>query len=419
MKRPAPFLVLFLLCILSSGAGSRACAETFSDLYQYISNLLEIDDHAGGTTMKSLLIPMGGLAEGMGNAYTAVAKDSSYFEANPAASCVLDYTELSVFHNQWIADTKIEGAVYTIRYKNLGIGVGGKWLYLPFAATDDYGDRVGSGYYSESMAGANISYNFFPGFYFSGLSVGATVKVAYRSMPTVDSGATEGNSSAGGMLDVGMLSRFNFLKGYSSRSKNFSVALAARNIGPSIQGDALPTNATFGLAYSPIKPVTLSLDVTQPINLLDYSASEAMDIAGGALVQVTDFFKLHGGLYLKGSNPRLTVGSTFDLELARITVNYTLDLTTQLTPLNRISVQAAFSLGDLGRADIAKKVDTLYLNGLDAYSRGEIDSAISLWEEALKLDPSFDPARESRDAALASKGLKQTMTELQKIKPNQ
>jgi hypothetical protein len=120
-----------------------------------------------------------------------------------------------------------------------------------------------------------------------------------------------------------------------------------------------------------------------------------------------------------GGNPRISIGSSFDVELTKITVNYTLDLTTQITPLNRISVQAAFSLGDLGRGDIAKKVDTLYLNGLDAYARGEIDSAISYWEEALALDASFDPARESRDAALAAKGLKQTMTELQKIKPNQ
>ena len=52
-------------------------------------------------------------------------------------------------------------------------------------------------------------------------------------------------------------------------------------------------------------------------------------------------------------------------------------------------------------------------------SAEEIDSAIAFWEEALRLDPAFDPARESRDAALAAKGLKQTMSELQKIKPNQ
>jgi hypothetical protein len=128
---------------------------------------------------------------------------------------------------------------------------------------------------------------------------------------------------------------------------------------------------------------------------------------------------LQGGLLIKGGNPRLTLGSSFDLAASRITINYTLDLTTQLTPLNRISIQAAFSLGDLGRGDIAKKVDSLYLDGLDAYARGEIDAAISLWDDALRLDSTFDPARESRDAAEASRGLKQTMIELQKIKPSQ
>ena len=367
--------------------------------------------------MRSLLIPMGGLSEGMGTAYTAVGMDSSYFEANPAASSTLDFTELSVFHNNWIADTKIEGAVYTIRYKGLGIGIGGKWLYLPFPATNEFGDRVGAGYYSESRAGVNVSYNFVPGVYFRGLSAGATGKLAYRSMPAVESGATANNSALGVMLDAGLLARFNFLKFYSSRSKNLSLGLAVKNLGPPVLGDPLPTDATLGFAYSPVRPLTLSLDFTQPIDLTVLSQSATLSVAGGALLQMSDFFKLHGGILIKGGNPRLTIGSTFDVELARITINYTLDLTTQFTPLNRISVQAAFSLGDLGRADIAKKVDTLYLSGLDAYARGEVDGAIAMWDEALRLDSTFDPARESRDAALASKGLRQTMLELQKIKP--
>jgi hypothetical protein len=414
MKRSVSILALGLLLAVAP----RINADT-ADIYQVISNILNIDRNAGLTTMRSLLIPMGGLNEGMGTAYSAVVKDSSYFESNPAASSLLDSTELSVFHNQWIADTKIEGFVYTIRTGNLGFGVGGKWLYLPFTAADQYGDRVGAGYYSESMLGANVSYNFFPGFYFSGLSAGATGKIAYRSMPTVDSGATAGNSALGFMVDGGLLSRFNFAKFYSSRSKNSSVALTLKNFGPPVQGDPLPTIAALGLAYSPLKPLTLSLDLSKPLNLADISKSESFYAAGGYLVQITDFFTLQGGLLVKGGNPRLSIGSSFDVDLAKITVNYTLDLTTQFTPLNRISVQAAFSLGDLGRGDIAKKVDTLYLSGLDEYARGEIDSAISMWEEALALDPAFDPARESRDAAQASKGLKQTMTELQKIKPNQ
>jgi hypothetical protein len=415
MKRLAGIFALGLLLAV----GSRAYADSASDLYQLVSNILNIDPNSGTTTMRSLLIPMGGLDEGMGTAYSAVAKDSSYFESNPAASSILDSAELSVFHNQWIADTKIESAVYTVRYKNFGFGVGGKWLYLPFTATDQFGDRVGAGYYSESMLGANVSYDFFPGFYFSGLSAGVTGKIAYRAMPTVNDGSTAGNSAFGYMLDAGLLSRFNFMKFYSSRNKNFSLALTIRNLGPAVEGDPLPTEAGFGLAYSPYKPLMLSLDLTQPIDLLNVSSSESFYAAGGFLVQVADFFTVQGGLLIKGGNPRISIGSSFDVELTKITVNYTLDLTTQITPLNRISVQAAFSLGDLGRGDIAKKVDTLYLNGLDAYARGEIDSAISYWEEALALDASFDPARESRDAALAAKGLKQTMTELQKIKPNQ
>jgi opacity protein-like surface antigen len=415
MKRSASIPALVLLVFLAG----PAMAEPYSDIYRVISNILGIDPNSGRTTMRSLLIPMGGLAEGMGSAYSAVGKDASYFEANPAASSLLDYTELAVFHNNWIADSKIEGAVYTIRYKGLGFGIGGKWLYVAFPATNEFGDRVGAGYYSESMAGFNVSYNFFPGFYFSGVSAGATGKIAYRSMPAVESGATAGNSALGIMLDAGLLSRFNLLKFYSSRTKNFSVALTLKNLGPPVQGDPLPTDATLGLAYSPFRPTTFSLDLTQPIDLVDVTKSERLYVAGGALVQVSDFFKVHGGLLIKGGNPRLSIGSTFELELARVTVNYTLDLTTQITPLNRISIQAAFSLGDLGRADIAKKVDTLYLGGLDDYARGEIDAAIASWDEALRLDSTFDPARESRDAALASKGLKQTMTELQKIKPSQ
>ncbi len=408
--------------LVSAIALAAACsvrADAFADVYYIISNILNIDRNAGRTTMRSLLVPMGGLAEGMGGAYTAVSTDSSYFEVNPAASSGLEFTELSVFHNNWIADTKIEGAVYTIRHKNLGFGLGGKWLYLPFTAMNQYGEPSGSGYYSESMAGFNVSYNLFPGFYFSGISAGATAKLAYRSMPAVDSGYTEGNSALGVMLDVGLLSRFNFLKMYSSRTKNFSVGLAMRNIGPPVQGDPLPTVAALGLSYRPIRPLIVAIDATQPIDLADPSKSESFYAAAGAQLQITDFFDFHGGLLVKGGNPRISVGSTFDIEMARITVNYTLDLTTQLSPLNRISIQALFSLGDLGRAELSKRIDSLYLLGLEAYSKGDVEEAISLWSQALALDPYFDPARESRDAAEASIQLKETMSELMKIKPGE
>lgn len=413
MKR----LPLLMACIALGFTTLPASADTWSDLYASISEWLSPDPHSGQTTFRSLLIPMGGLAEGLATACTAVAKDSSYFEANPAASCMLDYTELAIFHNNWIADTKIEGAVYTIRYKGLGFGAGGKWLYLPFTAYDEYGDRSGAGYYSEAMAGFNASYNFFPGYYFGGIGLGATGKLAYRSMPTVDDDSTSGNSAVAAMVDLGLLSRFNLLKFYSARTKNSAIGLALKNLGPSVLGDPLPTTATFGLSYSPIRPLLVTLDVTKPINLVDIGDSERLYVAGGALLEVTDFFKVQGGLLIKGGNPRFSIGSSFDVELVRLTVNYTLDLTTQIAPLNRISIQAAFSLGDLGRADLAKKVDSLYLNGLEADARGDIAAAISYWTEALKLDPTFDPARESLKTAQGTVDLQKTMESLQRLEP--
>ncbi|MDP3179266.1 MAG: UPF0164 family protein, partial [Spirochaetaceae bacterium] len=242
-------------------------------------------------------------------------------------------------------------------------------------------------------------------------------KLAYRALPVVDDVSTAGNIALAVMVDGGMLTRFNLLKFYPSRSKNFAIGFALKNVGPPVLGDPLPTMATAGLAYSPLRPLTFSFDASKPINLADPSNSEAISLAAGALVEMTDFFKFQAGLLVKGGNPRISVGSSFDIEHLRVSVNYTLDLTTQFTPLNRISIQASFGLGDLGRAELAKRVDTLYLSGLEAYSRGELDESISYWSEAIRLDPTFDPARESLRAAMASKSLKQTMGELQNIKP--
>jgi len=393
---------------------SKGEAQAFSDFYNFISSYFGPDPHAGLTSFRSLLIPMGGLAEGMGMAYTAVARDSSYFDANPAASSVIDQTELGVFHNNWIGDTKIEATVYTVRYGNLGLGVAGKWLYLPFPATDDFGFRVGSGYYSEATAAFNASYNFLQGYNFTGLALGATAKMAYRSVPSAIAKAA-GNSGLGIMIDTGGLVRFNLLKLYSSRTKNTALGFAIKNLGPPVLGEPLPTVASLGASWSPFRPLVISADISKPLNLVDLSKSELPAYAGGFVLTMTDAFAFQGGLLIKGGDPRISLGSTFLLDLVKVTVNYTLDLTTQFTPLNRISIQAAFVLGDQGRAELAKRVDKLYLDGLSEYGKGNLDAAITLWTAALAADASFDPARESLKAAENAKKLKADMEAIGKM----
>jgi len=412
-------LLFFSACALSQ----RLCAEGFDEVYQYLSEYFGFDSNAGLTTLPSLLIPMGGLSEGLGMATTAFVRDSSYFDSNPAASSMLDQTELAVYHNNWIADTRIESAVYTTRYRDLGLGAACKWLYLPFTAYDEYGDRSGAGYYSELSAALNVSYNLFAGYYFPGISLGATAKAAYRSMPasityTDTSGNTQtldSSSALGIMADIGLLTRFNLLKLYSSQSKNCSLGLSVLNLGPPVQDDPLPTVANAGFCISPWRPVTFLLQFSQPINLVDISSSGSFYFGTGALVAVTDFFSMHAGFLLKGGNPRISIGSSFLIDEIKLVVNYTLDLTTQLTPLNRVSVTASFELGDGGRAELAKKVQNLYLSGLEAYAHGDMAAAVAAWTEALRLDPHFDPARESLHVVQGSNNLKKDIEDIQKL----
>jgi hypothetical protein len=418
MKRKAGLILL-----LTISMGTRAGAQSlYPSVYEIIYSLFALDPNEGLTTFLSTLIPMGGSAEAMGTAFTAVSSDASFLELNPAGSALLDRTQFAFYHNNWIADTRIEGIVYTMRLGTLGLSVGGKWLYLPFTEYSDFAERVGTGYYSEAIGIANASIHLFPGYYFYGISLGANAKLAYRSVPdfsnddgVVIPGSGGDQSAVAVMADFGALTRFNLFKLYSSREKNFSVGMALKNFGPAVLGEPLPTVATAGIAYTFLKPIMVSADISQPLNLLDLSLSEVFFWGVGYRMTITDFWKLQAGLLVKGGNPRISVGAAINFTPLTLDINYTLDLTTQFTALNRMSIEARFDMGDFGRSVKAARAEDLYLKGLDAYAEGDLELAISLWNESLKLNPFFDPARENRDTAVVSLELRKRILELQRL----
>jgi tetratricopeptide (TPR) repeat protein len=390
-----------LLCRpLMAGTG-----ETFSSLSDLLSRFA--DPNTGLTVFPTLLIPMGGRYEGMGTAYTAVAADSGYLESNPSGSSVLEQGELSFLHHSWIADSNIEGVIYTVRFNDLGFGVGGKFLYVPFTEYNDWGEREARGYFSESIAILNLSYNFFSSYNFYGLALGANLKAAYRNVPVA---IYPDQSVLTGLLDVGLLTRFNFLKGYVSRTKNFSVGLALKNLGLPALSEPLPTTATLGIAYSPIRPLTWAVDFNLPISFMpDQAPAERWYLATGFNISVASFLQLQTGFQLKGDNPRVSVGSILDLKRVSFVLNYNLDLSGRLNPLDKFSIEAKLSLGDRGRLAQRDQVDTLYLNGLEAYAQGQLAEAIAFWQQALEIDPGFGPARENIATAERALKLQQEM----------
>jgi tetratricopeptide (TPR) repeat protein len=391
----ATALLLLLARPLLAGSG-----QAFYSLSELLSQFA--DPNTGLTAFPTLLIPMGGRYEGMGTAYTAVAADSGFLESNPSGSSVLERGELSFLHHSWIADSNIEGVIYTARYNDLGFGVGGKFLYVPFTEYNDWGEREARGYFSESVAILNLSYNFFSSYNFYGLALGANLKAAYRNVPVA---IYPDQSVLTGLLDLGLLTRFNLLKGYISRSKNFSVGLALKNLGLPALDEPVPTTATLGIAYSPIRPLTWALDFNLPVSFLpDEAPAERWYLATGFNISVASFLQLQTGFQLKGDNPRISVGSTLDLKKVSFVLNYNLDLSGRLNPLDKFSIEAKLNLGDRGRLAQRDQVDALYLNGLESYAQGRLAEAIAFWQQALEIDPGFAPAREN--IATAERALK-------------
>jgi hypothetical protein len=235
------FAVFFLISILTGRFPALAAdsSDTFGDIADYLDSIYGIDDNAGLTAFPVLNVPMGGRSEGMAQAFSAVADDVSFIEYNPAGSSMLAKSELAFFHNNWIADTKLEGAAYATRLGNLGLAGGAKWLYTPFTEYNFYGERVSKGYYSEAVAILNASYNFLAGYYFSGVSLGMNLKGAFRFMPdytdnidNIIAGSGASQSAMMVMADFGALTRFDLFKFYNAQDRNASAALVLKNLGP-------------------------------------------------------------------------------------------------------------------------------------------------------------------------------------------
>jgi tetratricopeptide (TPR) repeat protein len=422
MTKPVRFFGIIFLFAAVAAAAQNAEPGAHGSVSDYLDSIYGAGDNTGLTAFPVLGVPMGGRSEGMASAFGAVSDDISFLEYNPAGSSLLKRTELAFFHNNWIADTKIEGAAFASRYKNIGYSAGAKWLYTPFTEYNMFGDRVSKGYYSEAVGILNGSYNFLPGYYFSGISVGMSLKGAFRSVPdytedngNILAGSGASQSTAMVMADLGALSRFNFLKAYESREQNTSAALTVRNLGPPAMQDALPTVFSAALSYKPLRPLLFAFDLSFPLNIQNPALSEKPYWAAAAAVDVSSFLSMRMGVLYKAGGFRLAVGSAVNLEKISLEMNYSLDLMTQLQPLNRVSIGIRFDLGDQGRKQIAGQVDELYLQGLDAYAQGDYQQAAFFFEEALSLDPSFDPAREGLGIIRHSQEVEERINDLQRL----
>lgn len=400
---------LTLLAVLSFSGNLFALsytdiASTLADIFQW-----SINSNEGDTTFRSLLIPFGGRTESLGNAFTGLCDDISFLRYNPAGSCIQTNTQFALFHNSWIADSNMETLAYTIRINHLGLSAFASTFYVPFTEYNYFGERVAGNYYSETVGGLNVSYNFLAGYTFKGFALGTTAKVGWRSVPDYaddDTGSIISwsgfkQSSMAIMVDAGLMLQFNLFKFYASREPNLKIGIAAQNLGVGVTGafsnsglsiEAVPTYFAVGLSYKVIKPITITADYKQPVNFINPNGFHWPYFGAGVNIQFAQFLSFLAGLELKGANPKISAGMEFEIAKVRLNMCYSLDLTSSLNPLNKFSLSMKLVLGDLGRAEKSAEVDRLYSLGLQAYTEQNWEKAIEIWEECLKIDKRFDPA---------------------------
>ncbi|MFW5729505.1 MAG: hypothetical protein ACOCYG_07560, partial [Spirochaetota bacterium] len=178
--------------------------------------------------------------------------------------------------------------------------------------------------------------------------------------------------------------------------------------------DALPTEATLGIAYSPIRPLVLAFDLSRPVSIYGDVGDTSFEFAWGTSVTVTDFLTAHGGFALEGGNPRLTMGASVSVNDIDLFVNQTADITTQIGTPDRFSLQAGFDFGDKGRAERRARVEEFYLDGLVAFAEGNLERAMELSRRALEIDPTFTPAQETLETAGRTQDLQSRMEDIRR-----
>ena len=357
----------------------------------------------GLTAFPTLLIPAGGEYATMGAAYTAMSRDVGAFDANPAASSRLAFTEAALSHRNLIADANLENLAFAHRIDDFGFGVALRMMHVPFTEYGADGIQLNNSRYVELIGILNASYNFSRSFGWNGIAVGANFKLAYRGIADL---IASNQSALSAMGDIGVMTGFDLFKFYSSRDNNVTVGVAVRNIGNPALNEPLPSEVAIGISYSPLKPLLLAGGIAVPFILFADGEPAAPHWTIGFALSPTDFLSLQTSFAIKGNNPRLGLGTTIALEGVALHAGYSIDATTQFQSISNFTIQVSIKLDDGGRAARARAAMRDYLQAQQFLIESRYDDAIRAGNRALEVDPTFEPAR---DTVLLAERLKQQL----------
>lgn len=204
-------------------------------------------------TMMFLAIEPGSRANGMGNAYVAVAEDAYAGWWNPAATAFNRKTQFAGMHTNWLEGSGVNDMFYEYlgwnqHFDDIGnLGLNVVWMdYGSQEQTDEQGNSLGSFSSNEFAISAIYSSEIVA----EKIGLGLGFKFLYSNLGP-GTGATEADSKGKTLsyaFDLGSKFKNTFLPG-------LDFAVVMQNIGPDVtyindeQKDPLPMTFRAGVAY--------------------------------------------------------------------------------------------------------------------------------------------------------------------------
>lgn len=202
-----------------------------------------------------LKISTGARPISMGETFCAVSGDINNINVNPAGLEMIKNKEVTFMHMGWLDTMNFEYLAYAHPTKNFVLGGSIIYFYLPsFIHFGNSGEEVGElnvSDFASTFSFVKMIFNY---------SFGINFKFIHRRLVT--------SSALGWAFDIGVLRQFNFLRIKTSPENNLSIGFVIQNLGPKIkflsEGDSLPLNFKFGIAYNIIKEFLFAIDFTKP-----------------------------------------------------------------------------------------------------------------------------------------------------------
>jgi len=302
------------------------------------------------------------LDSGPGIAFTGIlGRGPSLIFQNPAS---IDAAGVDLFHTEWFQAIRFDNVSYATRLggSHIGLGLNGVYTFGLEKRTRPTEEPEGKyGLYFITPTGG-IQFPVDP------FSFGVAVKLLYERIDEY--------KGYGGSIDLGA----------RVEPGRFIVAIALNNLGlgPKLKDERSPLPLTIrgGIGYRPIDPIILSIELSKVVKFYE------PDLRLGLSLSPFRFLSFKIGYY----QHRLILGTTIIPGLIGIAYNY-----------RPLALGSCHSIGVEYRPRPKRKISGFLARAIIYYQRGNWDKAINALDIALVLNPEDKKAQILLNKALEKK----------------